>query len=126
MRQTRAPRTTQQAPSSPPPPTLQDVQKMLVDALKALGAAYQAVNTVDQKDHIFAAIKVLQEENDAVTRAILDQNTTVYAPLTKDFKNAANVLQEVKDQINTWIKYVDVATQVIEALAKLLPLLGVV
>jgi hypothetical protein len=106
--------------------TMQQAQNLLYNTMNALHDAYKAALTVEQKDHIYAAMEVIENENRSVAQQIIASNTAKYKALTDNFKAAEQTLTEVKDKIQEWIKFVGTAAKVIDTIAKVLPLIAMV
>lgn len=96
----------------------------LADLHDALRSAYKAANDIDNKDTIFSVMEVVNDEMHEILRNKLDENNDKYAVQTAAFKKVNKRLGVLKDKIDEMIKYVDVASKVVSAIAKVLGILA--
>ncbi|MBV8536250.1 MAG: hypothetical protein JO128_11695 [Alphaproteobacteria bacterium] len=98
--------------------TYQEASDALSTAISKLSDAYKAANSADDKDKVFAAMEVLQDELNEVTAHGLAASTKQYEALTATFKSYKAQLDQVRDDINNIVKYAKLASDVIAALQK--------
>lgn len=104
--------------------TNKEAADSLLAAIKNLNAAYKAANTADDKDEIFSTMEILQDELNQMGVQGLTANDGQYAALTSAFKGYAQQLQQVKNDIDKLVKYVQLAADVVSSLEKVATLLA--
>ena len=96
----------------------------LSTAIAQLNQAYKAANTIDEKDEIFSMLELLQDEVNEIAGAGLASSDTAYMAQTQPFKSASQALIDFRKKIDGHVKYIKLAGQVAEALAKVITLLA--
>ena len=103
--------------------TNKDALKLLWELHGALREAYKAANTLEHKDRIFAVMEVVSDEINALVSMSLQQKNKEYTAVTAQMKEVSGKLQKLKEDIDDMIKYIGVATNVINGIGRILPLL---
>jgi hypothetical protein len=103
--------------------TNKDALSTLMEAIDSLNLAYKAANTADNKDKIFSAMEILQDEVNAISVAGLAVSNAAYKAQTAVFKNASDQLTKFKTEIDKYVSYIKIAGQVADTLTKVIALL---
>jgi len=78
--------------------------------------AYDAADTMDEKDDIIAKAGDVQDILTKLNRGDLDSDTTKFAELKAEVDGVNKDLVSMKNEIDNWIKDVGIATQVVNAI----------
>jgi len=101
---------------------LQASQK-LIAAINKLDEAFKAASTLDAKDKIYSAMEVIQDELNALIAAGLKDNAAQYEAQTQIFKDSKAELEKLKNQIDTLISFIKIASEVISTLSSVIALI---
>lgn len=81
-----------------------------------LGGAYKAAANQDQQDAIIMKAGVVHDILVELHQGALDSDTAEFAALKEDVDGVNKELQDMKNQIDNWVKDVGIATQVVSAI----------
>ncbi len=96
----------------------------LHNALEKLNQAYKAANEIEDKDAIFSAMELVQDEVNALAVAGLALSNEKYVAQAKSFRAAKDDLEKFQKKVDERVKFIKLAGQVAEALGKALALLA--
>ena len=86
----------------------------LLDLL--LHDAYKAANTQDQQDAIIDEAGDVHDILTELNQGALDSDTAEFATLKTEVNGLNKKLQDMKNQIDNWVKDVGIAAQVVSAI----------
>ena len=121
--------TTSNPPPSPGPAPL-DPQALTAYTASMeqlhdqLTSAYWYATTVDAKDALTGCSQAVFDILTTLEQEVIETATPEYAALKNDVTAVNTKLQSVQTQINDWIHKIDVAGQVISAIAQAVALAG--
>lgn len=101
-----------------------DAVEYLTDALQNLSLAYDAASSSGDRDSIFSAMEILQDEINAVSAAGLSDSDSAYRILTDRFRESAKQLDDFKADIDKHVHDIAIAGNIADALLKVIGLLA--